>query len=54
MSGGTGSFLLEKAEVFALRIVRLYQHLSEKGEHVMSKQVLRSGTSVGANITEGH
>ena len=29
MSGGTGDFLLEKAEAFALRIVRLYQHLSE-------------------------
>lgn len=54
MSGGTGNFLLEKAEAFALRIVRLYQHLNEKGERVMSKQVLRSGTSVGANITEGH
>ena len=39
MSGGTGNFLLEKAEAFALRIVRLYQHLSEKGERVMSKQV---------------
>ena len=54
MSGGTGNFLREKAEAFALRIVRLYQHLSEKGERVMSKQVLRSGTSIGANITEGH
>ena len=32
MNGGTGNFLLEKAEAFALRIVRLYQHLSEKGE----------------------
>lgn len=46
--------LLEKAEAFALRIVRLYQYLQEKGERVMSKQVLRSGTSIGANITEGH
>ena len=46
--------ILEKAEAFALRIVRLYQHLVEKGERVMSKQVLRSGTSIGANITEGH
>ena len=36
MNGGTGDFLLEKAEAFALRIVRLYQHLSEKGERVMS------------------
>ena len=32
MKGGTGNFLLEKAEAFALRIVRLYQHLSEKGD----------------------
>ena len=39
MSGGPGNFLLEKAEAFALRIVRLYRHLSEKGERVMSKQV---------------
>lgn len=46
--------LLDKAEAFALRIVRLYQYLVENGERVMSKQVLRSGTSIGANITEGH
>ena len=46
--------LIEKAEAFALRIVKLYQYLVEKGERVMSKQVLRSGTSIGANITEGH
>lgn len=38
---------------FAVRIVRLYQHLcGEKHEYVMSKQVLRSGTSIGANIVE--
>ena len=38
---------------FAKRIVRLYQYLTrEKGEFVMSKQVLRSGTSIGANIAE--
>ena len=40
--------------VFAKRIVNLYQFLNrEKQEYVMSKQVLRSGTSIGANITEG-
>ena len=50
---GKGS-ILEKAEAFALRIVKLYQYLVEKGERVMSKQVLRSGTSIGANITEGY
>jgi four helix bundle protein len=38
---------------FALRIISLYRHLvSIKREFVLSKQVLRSGTSVGANIKE--
>lgn len=39
---------------FAIRIVSLYKFLSEeKTEKVMSRQILRSGTSVGANIREG-
>jgi four helix bundle protein len=43
----------EKSYSFAKRVVRLYQHLSdEKKEFVLSKQVLRSGTSIGANIEE--
>lgn len=47
------SILKEKSFLFALRIVKLYQHLSEtKREFVLSKQMLRSGTSVGANIRE--
>ncbi len=38
---------------FALRCVRLYKHLSTaKKEYVLSKQLLRSGTSVGANVRE--
>ena len=38
---------------FALRIIKLYKHLTdEKREFVMSKQVYRSGTSIGANIAE--
>lgn len=38
---------------FAIRIVRLYQFLrSDKMEHVMSKQLLRCGTSIGANLHE--
>ena len=38
---------------FAVRIVRLYQFLCDsKKEFVMSKQVLRSGTSIGANLKE--
>ena len=43
----------DKSKAFALRIIRLYQFLiDEKHEFVLSKQVLRSGTSIGANITE--
>ena len=42
-----------KSKRFAVRIVRLYQYLSEeKHEFVLSKQVLRSGTSIGANLAE--
>ena len=47
------SILKQKSLHFAQRIVRLYQFLaSEKRETVMSKQILRSGTSIGANIAE--
>ena len=43
----------DKSKKFALRIVRLYKYLcSDKHETVMSKQILRSGTSIGANIAE--
>lgn len=43
----------EKSFDFAIRIVKLYQYLSEeKREFVLSKQVLRSGTAVGAMIRE--
>jgi four helix bundle protein len=47
--------LKDKSYKFALRIVKLYKHLAEeKKEFILSKQVLRSGTSIGANITEGN
>ena len=47
----SGNLMMEKSFLFALRIVKLYQHLSEKKkEFVLSKQVLRSGTSIGANL----
>lgn len=43
-----------KSKAFALRIVKLYQYLTEtQKEYILSKQVLRSGTSIGANIKEG-
>jgi four helix bundle protein len=42
-----------KSYSFALRIIKLYKYLcEEKKEFVLSKQVLRSGTSVGANVEE--
>ena len=45
--------IAEKSKLFALRIIRLYQHLrEEKKESVLSKQLLRSGTSIGANVRE--
>lgn len=42
-----------KCKKFAVRIVKLYKYLcNEKSEFVLSKQLLRSGTSIGANIAE--
>ena len=42
-----------KSFKFAVRIVKVYQHLTtEKKEYNLSKQLLRSGTSIGANIEE--
>ena len=47
------SVVVEKSREFAVRIVRLYQYLcKEKQEYVLSRQLLRSGTSIGANIAE--
>ncbi|MEO6590213.1 MAG: four helix bundle protein [Pyrinomonadaceae bacterium] len=47
--------LKDKSYKFALRIVKLYKFLVyEKKEFVLSKQVMRSGTSIGANIAEGN
>lgn len=43
----------EKSFEFAVRIVNLYKYLTaEKKEYVMSKQLLRCGTSIGANVAE--
>ena len=42
-----------KSYAFAVRIVKLYQYLTiSKKEYVLSKQILRSGTSIGANVEE--
>ncbi|MGD1913615.1 MAG: four helix bundle protein [Rivularia sp. (in: cyanobacteria)] len=45
--------LYEKSYNFAIRIVKAHQYLSEeKREYILSKQLLRSGTSIGANVAE--
>ena len=50
-----GNNLYQKSYSFALRIVKLYQYLSsEKKEFILSKQLLRSGTSIGANVAEAN
>jgi four helix bundle protein len=42
-----------KSKKFAIRIINLYKYLTEeKKEYVLSKQMLRSGTSIGANLAE--
>lgn len=47
------SLVAQKSYQFALRIVKLFQHLKEeKKEFILAKQLLRSGTSIGANAEE--
>ena len=49
----TDNIILDKSFEFAIRVVKLYKYLcEEKKEYVLSKQLLRSGTSIGANINE--
>lgn len=49
----TGNVVQDKSFAFAVRIVNLYKYLVEqKKEFVLSKQLLRSGTSIGANVEE--
>ena len=48
-----GNIIRSKSFNFSIRIVKFYKYLTqEKREYVLSKQVLRSGTSIGANIEE--
>jgi four helix bundle protein len=48
------NLIVKKSKAFALRIVKMYKYFcAEKKEFVMSKQILRSGTSIGANVREG-
>ena len=45
------NIIVERSMQFAVRVVKLYKYLcDEKKEYVLAKQLLRSGTSVGANV----
>ena len=45
--------ILEKSELFSVRMVKLHHYLNQrKREYVMSQQILKSGTSIGANVSE--
>ena len=49
------NLLIDKSVAFAVRIVKLHQYLiKNKKESIISKQIVRSGTSIGANINEAN
>jgi len=48
------NIVLNKSFEFALEVIELYKMLKSKNEFVISKQLLRSGTSIGANIEEAN
>ena len=55
MTEPRNNIIVEKSENFADRITRMYRYLSDRrlGDKDMLKQIVRSGTSVGANVSEG-
>jgi four helix bundle protein len=47
------NIIVDKSKSFAVRAIRLFQYLqSEKKEVILSKQLIRSATSIGANVKE--
>jgi len=47
------NIILDKSFAFAIRVIKLYKYLcDEKKEYILSKQLLRPGTSIGANVNE--
>lgn len=46
------NLILEKTFAFSLMIIEVYKKLIEKNEYIISKQIFRSGTSIGANVAE--
>ncbi|CAN5200192.1 four helix bundle protein [soil metagenome] len=53
MNEEKGNIIVKKSYSFALMIIELYKELVIQNEFGLSKQILRSGTSIGANIHEG-
>ena len=50
----TGNVIRDKSYDFALRIIKMYKYMIENNvEYILAKQLLRSGTSIGANVEEG-
>ena len=51
----TDNIIADKSKAFAIRIIRMYKYLcNDKKEYILSKQVLRSVTSIGANVKEAN
>jgi len=46
------SIIADKSYTFALQIISVYKELKKENEFVLSRQILRSGTSIGANVNE--
>lgn len=52
MNAEKPNVIKDKSYQFALMIISLYRQLQDHKEYVLSKQILRSGTSIGANVEE--
>ena len=52
MKNNSENIVQGKSYAFALRVIKLYQFLSQKNEFTLGRQTLKSGTSIGANVEE--
>ncbi|NEW79576.1 MAG: four helix bundle protein [Gelidibacter sp.] len=52
MKSEKDNIILNKSFEFALQIIELYKQMKVQNEYVLSRQLLRSGTSIGANVEE--
>ena len=53
MNGISENVIEKKSYAFSINVVNAYKKLESRSEYVLSKQLLRSGTSIGANVMEG-